>query len=380
MSRRALLLSRDVPPATTGSAVIVGNLVKQFRRDEMIVAGERPIGRPPVSWRAEWPEISYVAIGYPLTWRGVRWWRLIQLPMTFLKILYLARRHRCSAIITVFPTGIYLFAGYLAATFSGARLFPYLHNTFVENRRGVVKRIATVAQKLIFARSEHVFVISDGMLDLYRARYPGLKCSALVHSFGEIIPTGDALPRLKKPTDFLICGSINESCRDATERVCEALRQAKDARLTFLTGTPKAHLSRRGLLRAGVDYETVSRDEVVGKLRTADIVILPHGFVGAEAPEEYETIFPTRTIEYLICGRPILAHSPDSSYLTRFLRQHECALVVDEPSVSRLVEAIERLRSDSRLREALVGHALKAAEQFRATRVAHALRSHLDLG
>jgi glycosyltransferase involved in cell wall biosynthesis len=92
---------------------------------------------------------------------------------------------------------------------------------------------------------------------------------------------------------------------------------------------------------------------------------------------EYQTIFPTKTIEYLICGRPILAHTPPNCFLTRFLQQWDCALIVEEPTVDAVVAAIARLRSDKALRDRLVGNALKAAEQFQAEHVAAHLRKML---
>ena len=46
MSAKILLVSWTLPPEPTGSAVIVGNLAKQFRSSEMVIVGERP-GRSP---------------------------------------------------------------------------------------------------------------------------------------------------------------------------------------------------------------------------------------------------------------------------------------------------------------------------------------------
>jgi glycosyltransferase involved in cell wall biosynthesis len=107
-------------------------------------------------------------------------------------------------------------------------------------------------------------------------------------------------------------------------------------------------------------------------------VVLPHGFSGNSSPDEYRTIFPTKTIEYLICGRPILAHTPPDCYLTRFLRKHQCALIVDTPCIAALVEAVEKLRDDHELRSKLVTAATRTAELFHAPRVANRLRLSLE--
>ncbi len=217
------------------------------------------------------------------------------------------------------------------------------------------------------------------MRELYHERYPDLRCSVLPHSFNEAVPTFTPPPVPRPSPRFVICGSINESCLDAALRVSEAIALVKGARLTLLSGTPAAVLRRLGMLREGVRHESVSRDQLMERLQQADVVVLPHGFHGALSAEEYRTIFPTRTIEYLISGRPILAHAPGDCYLARFLTEHECALVVAEPSVNAVSQAIERLLSDDVLRRRLVQNALRVAEMFTARRVARLLRGHVEV-
>jgi hypothetical protein len=378
MKKKILLVSWTIPPEPTGSAVIVGNLAKQFSSHEMIIAGERPFRRPNSVWRKDWPQLKYVAAGWPPTWRGARWWRALQIPLIVLLCLRLALKHRCSIIIAVFPNEVFLLTGYLTALCTGACFFPYFHNTWVENRDGVARRFANIMQSRIFMRSEHVFLMSQGMVELFRERYPSIDCSALIHSFNEELPQFEPPPAPRSPLRVTIAGTIHESCRDATVRVCEAISCIENAQLTFLTGTPRANLEKLNLLKDGACYRSVSSDHVIANLREADIVILPHGFTGGYSPEEYRTMFPTKTIEYLLCGRPILAHAPPNCYLTRFLSEHQCARIVDSPSVPALVEGLHRLRYDSQLRSDLVRNALCAAKIFHAPRVAKTVRKVLE--
>src|SRR5229473_1232514 len=79
MPGKILVISWSLPPEPTGSAVIIGNLAKQFSAEEMVLAGEKAYRRPPVSWRENWPRIVYIASSLPPTWRGARWWRRVQL-------------------------------------------------------------------------------------------------------------------------------------------------------------------------------------------------------------------------------------------------------------------------------------------------------------
>ncbi|WP_447603649.1 hypothetical protein [Nitrospira sp. Nam80] len=262
------------------------------------------------------------------------------------------------------------------------KLYPYFHNTYVEQRTpgGVAHRFAAWLQAKVFYHARHVFVMSQGMVDLYRERYPHVtRCSALVHSFNDDIPEAPAFspPGARDPVRVTLSGNINASCVDAAVRSCAALAQL-NGRLTVLSGTPRAYLQQLGILREGVQYETVSRDDIVRRLGEADIVLLAHGFTGPLSQEEYRTIFPTRTIEYLICGRPILLHAPADCYLTRFMEQYRCALIVNEPRVESVRAGIRRLSEDADLRITLVRQALKAAALFRAPVVAGMLRSILS--
>jgi glycosyltransferase involved in cell wall biosynthesis len=372
MSEKVLLLSWSVPPEITGSSIIVGNLARQFSREEMILAGEKPFGMPAMTWREEWPEICYVQSVWPVTGRGIRWWRLAQFPRLLWNCMRLIRRHRVTTVLVVFPSEHFLLAGYLAACWTGCRLLAYFHNTYYECRSGLAKRLAAWLQERVFTKAAHVFVMSEGMAEFYRERYPDLRQTPLVHSFNEDIPEFD-LPAVGSPLRLAMSGSMN-AAEDAAARLAEAVAATPDARLSLLTATAPAYLRALGILRDGTTHETVARDRLLDRLAGADIVLLPHGLSGPYPREEYATIFPTKTIEYLICGRPILAHCTAGSFLARFLAENDCALLVDQPDVNALRQAIARLRSDADLRAHLVRNALKTAEQFRAARVAQHLR------
>jgi glycosyltransferase involved in cell wall biosynthesis len=202
----------------------------------------------------------------------------------------------------------------------------------------------------------------------------------LVHAFNEPIPVCDVLPPVGSPLRLAFCGNVNLSCEDAATRFGQAIAACNDVVVRIYSGTNPDYLRQIGLLPPGVSCEKLSRDEIPSRLSKADILLLPHGFSDPGcAPEEFLTIFPTKTIEYLISGRPILAHSPAESYLTRFLIEHDCALVVDRPDVGALRAAIERLRNDGELRLRLVRNALLAARFFRGPRVAAELRRRLAI-
>jgi hypothetical protein len=371
------MVSRSVPPEPSGSAIIAANLARHFGPDEMILAGENPSDLPPVTWNDSWARLAYIARSLPRDARGRITYRRIQIPLLTARIVRLVRKHRVPTLLGVFPSEEYLAAAYLAARLTRTRLIGYFHNTYVENRSGSRLARAKKLQDAVFNYASHVFVMSQGMLDLYKRNYPGLSCSALTHSFNGDIPAFEPTPPIGSTLKVALLGNINESCLDATKRVCDAVKQRADIQLRLISGTARTVIAKYGLLNDPDQQRTVPYEQVRSELQWADVVALPHGFTGGFTTEEYETIFPTRTIDYLLCGRPILAHSPAGCFLNRFLAEHECAHIIDQPNVPAVSEAFDRLRSDKELRNRLVKTSLETAAMFHASHVAGVLRSRL---
>jgi len=73
-------------------------------------------------------------------------------------------------------------------------------------------------------------------------------------------------------------------------------------------------------------------------------------------------------------------HISPALLITPFLKQHDCALVVEESSETALVDAIRRLQADAELRVRLVKNALRTARMFQAPVVAKHLREVLAQG
>ncbi len=374
MDGKIMLVTWGVPQGWQGMSVVTRNLGRQFTADQMVIVGEEPDKVTPIGWQDPLPQVFAVASTITWSCRASYWWRRLMLPVICLRMLRLARKHDCRAIVAIYPNSDYLVAGFLVARWTGAKFFPYYHNLWVENCRGLSRKLTAWLQARIFDRSTHVFLMSEGMARFFRRHYGGVECSALVHSFNGPLPADSPPPPPQRPLQLITCGNINDSCLDATRRICQAVAQTPDVRYTFLSGRPRAYYESMGLLTDRIGYDTVPGDQVVQRMSQADIAILPHGFVGNYPPTEYETMFPTKTIEFLLSGRPILAHSPPDCYLTHFLKEHECALVADSPDVSAVAAAIERLRGDAVLRQKLVRRALHAARQFSAPIVAARFR------
>jgi hypothetical protein len=230
-------------------------------------------------------------------------------------------------------------------------------------------------QPRVFSAAETVFVVSEGLKQFYEPLYPTTDFVPLVHSFNEPLQEAPAPRELHSPLRLAFVGNLNDSNIDAMRRLAEVANRRSNCCLTIYSGTPEWFFQKVGIAGERFAFRQVPFDQLTADLRQHDILMLPHGFSGGLSEAEYRTIFPTRAISCLMVGRPILAHSPPDSYLTRWLREHDCAEIVDIPSTSKLEEALERLAADFARRQVLVHNALVAVRQFEAPRVAATLRN-----
>lgn len=376
LKTKILVLSWSVPPAATGSGIVMQNLLQQFSQNEMVVVGAYYIGHPQSTWKRFWPHIVYGMLNPPEYWRGQRWWRIIQSPILLIVSLRTMLVNRCQIILAVYPDDIFLLNAYLLARLFCKPLFVYFHNTYLENSPHNI--LAKWLQPRVLNYAKHIFVMSEGVKRFYQKQYPEKKFSSLTHIVPKLpdIDQIDEIP-LHSPIRLVFIGNVNGSCEDAARRFALLVNDNPGIELRIYSGMSPRSFYQKGFTGKNVTIETVPYDQLLVKIGDADIVIHPHGFHGPMANHEYQTIFPTKTIEYLLCRRPILAHLPDDCFLAEFYRQYDCALIVNEPTLDSLKQGLNTLALDKALRRRLVMNALKAARQFYAPRVADELRKNI---
>ncbi len=378
LDKKTLLVSWGLPPALIGSSNIVANLAAQFEPEEMVLVGEKWITPNQQTEATEpgKPEVHYSGKQWP--YRGRKYVRLITYPIVPWRIWRTFRKTKCKQIIAVFPDEFYMSAAWFVAKLTGATFYPYYHNTYVENRKGIKLTFAKWLQRKTFESAPVVFVMSDGMTEFLESKYPGVNFVSLVHTFNEPIQTSPVPPSPSDALRVAFMGSLNGSNSDAMSRINGILKTRNEIAFTTYSRAGKKEFGKLGIGGDQVTHTSVAYDEVTHALRQHDILFLPHGFEGVLNEVEYATIFPTRTIPYLLSGRPIIAHSPPNSFLTKWLRKNDCAEIVDVPTEDALVTAFEKLLKSPERQKQLVDNALKAVQQFKAENVANELRSILN--
>ena len=356
----------------------MANLARQFTGSEMVMAGELAPGPESNLWTNENNNVAIHYIHRTWRWKFKKTFRLLVSPLVLFRLWKVYRREKCEQIVAVHPVEFYLCIGYLVSIFTGGPFYSYFHNTYLDNRRGFRKWFAHWLQPRVFQRSKAVFVMSKGMEKIWEKQYPDTNFIPLVHTFNEKVNQPTIRPEVTEDFRIAFMGNLNRSNTEAMSRFSGVMERFPKCRLVTFSGVPDKHFAAIGLSDERIEHTRVGYDEVVECLSKFDLLFLPHGFTGGMEEIEYRTIFPTRTIPYLLSGVPIVAHSPPHAFLTEWLRETDAAEVVDTPSVDAICEAISRLMNNKVRRKELVNNAYTAVQQFRANNVANLFRQTLN--
>ncbi len=382
---KILLVSSTILPQRGGSSVIVENLARNFSKEQMLVLGSKGLfGKNHMNRDPAGPEFRYFFSELSIFGRGARffdWFRRRKMKPLIKAMEKIIRQENITYVIGVYPNQFYCVAAARAAKQAGVPFSSYFHNTYEDNP-GLNDPDASQWQKEIFDHSQYIFVMSDGLKEFYERKHPGKTFIPLVHTFKEFpdASKNSGLPGPNKDIYKLVAiGNFNPSNMEATIRFLEAVASHPKYELSIYTHVPGVLLNHRGLNTSLFDHKpAVWPDEIHAELQHFDICVLTHGFHGAYGPIEYETIFPTRTIPFLLSGKPIFAHSPEGSFLNKFLIKNQCAELVAEPDVSKIIEGLERIADNREHQEYLVSNAYKTAQLFHGPKVAEQLLNTLS--
>lgn len=311
--------------------------------------------------------------------RYTNWiWRRISHPFVVRRLVQMARRLRPRVIIGVYPYHHFLD---MAAKVACAEKIPwiaYINDIMLEqfDGRHDEKWVADI-QSRTFREASSLMAISGGVADYYRRMY-GVEAMELPHVYTG--PPLKEIPRRTVRRQGFWGGSIYDINIRALGRVSNALASCK-CKLVVTT-----HTSLRNIERSGVPIENLVKEYIPRRedyLRTLEeqgilVVALDWPDESPIADVELETIFPTKTIEYLASGRPIVVHCPEHYFLAKFFLEHQCGLVVAERSEEALRQAIWLLLEGGERVDAMCLNARKTVEKFAAARVARQLKDEVD--
>jgi len=366
-SGNVMIVTAFYPPIPGGTSVIIKNLLKGVNSDSYTIFTNTPSG----DYRNNENNVIYGMHALPNFYFLSRFetlWQIFQYKFALRKLIKLCISTNVTKIIGIYPDYLFLKLAYDASKALKLPLFCYLHDTIAEGLDDTQFRYKAISlQEKIFKESIHIWVMSEGMKNLYLDKY-NLHVDVLEHSYPEKRIEREYNSNIAKNNLFW-GGAVYRINKNSLKRVfnCAAnlnmeIEVAANISLNFF--------NKNGFQFNRLKITNYTREEYIKTICVKGILVLALDWP-EESPvhkDELATIFPTKTIEYLHSGRPILIHCPDNYFLAQFFLKYDCGLVISSRDINSLEYGIKSL-SDDALNERIVKNAISASKIFDHERI-----------
>jgi len=357
-----LILSYSFPPCTRGAPTLMYNLCKYLpKKSFQVITADSELAVHAGDYDSKYV-LNCSTIRLPVRDYGVR----AGLKFFFLTILtgiLLNKRGEFDCLLSVYPSEYDLYAAYVLRKITRKPLIIYMHDLFSEVRKDAwLYSIWRSIERKIFSSASEIIVTNERFRDYYLKRGVAKvmvlqSCMDLNEENQQAASQNISLKKPSKKLRIVFTGLVYKANEDAILCFLKASEKVKDVEVVFATASKKDYLKNVsvGYLPKKACYELQ---------RNADVLFLPLSFDNSY-PEEIECAFPTKALEYLAAGRPILAIVPEGTFSEEFVERNEIGIVVTELSEQRVMDAIERLR-DKEARKVFSENASKAAPLYDA--------------
>jgi len=263
-------------------------------------------------------------------------------------------------IFLIFPSTSSFVGGYIVACLRNIPFQIYTIDLLANSRLHKLEYyLLKFFEKKILKKSHKVYVLNQSIVEFYNKlverEYILLPHTADITKINDV----SLSKRESKEKVIVFAGQIHSISLDALQNLIRAVRLITEypVKIQIFTNQPDHVLKKMGLLNSFVETRFISDyDELLEMQRRADILFSPVAF-DPRYPKQAETCFPTKTFDYIKAERPILVHAPDHYYYTRYMDEHNSALIVSSFAPEELKKGILRLLTDKKLQHELIKNA-----------------------
>lgn len=224
--------------------------------------------------------------------------------------------------------------------------------------------LASIFEPKIIRSAEKIIVTNEGTKEFYIKRYGSNISSKItvIHNstFAEPYLKFHSPFDPKPPYTILYTGRIYWPQIRSIKNLIKAIEAIKEMDIVFkiYCPNPPDYLKKLGIRESKkVKILKPLPPEEIPKVQTkADILFLPLSWQ-TKSPDIINTATPGKLAEYLISGRPILIHAPPSSFLTKYAKEKNFGLVVDEENIEKLIKGIKKILTNKNFSEKIIENA-----------------------
>jgi glycosyltransferase involved in cell wall biosynthesis len=368
--KNILFVTTFYPPNNTGASVVMSNLIKELDQEKVYgvvtCANSYKDKDETINGKIVHKLFNFQYLFNPRLWFFVR-------RFTFnsekRKVIKLIKKEKITHVVGVYPDLDFLEIARSASEICGVKFYAYLHDTLAEGlSHKRYNNVVKVVQQKIFDTSHKIFVMSEGMKDLYKNKY-NVETIPLLHSFSEEVEEKKLNNNIEK--SIFWGGSIYSINKETVKRIHLACTDL-DYTLTLSAANTYDKLNKLGFVNNNIKIlPFLSREDYITILENQKALLLSIDWSEESVvhKDELGTIFPTKTIEYLISGRPIIVHCPEEYFLAKFFKKNKCGIVLTDRNPKLIKEQIEAVFSDEKILQEMVSNAYKASKQFHISAV-----------
>lgn len=223
--------------------------------------------------------------------------------------------------------------------------------------------LARIFEATLFRNAQKIVLTNTGTKDYYAKRYDSLIVDKMVIIYNSAFPEPFLKDHIshspKPPYQIFFTGRISWPQAGSLKNLIRAVEEIMDldVHLKIYTPSPRDYLAKMGIVESSkISFDMAPPQEMPAIQSQADILFLPLSW-HTKSQAIIDTATPGKFTDYLMAGKPILVHSPASSFLSRYSKEHQVALVVDEENIEQLKAGIRKLLLDSTFGANLVRNA-----------------------
>lgn len=284
-----------------------------------------------------------------------------------------------TSILAISDNGPCFMTGWIAHRSTGAPLDLFIFDLWRGNIFGWFDElVASLFQQRVLAASRRVFSAGEGISE-YLSTKLGIESVVIRNS---VVARGatsvGSRSVLALPMVVLYTGGVYWAQLDTILDMIAAVRDMVGIEFHVYSRQLQDQLAVMGVMGNNVVlHQGLPEDEVRDRQAAADVLYLPMSF-GEKGRHIIETAQPAKFAEYMASGVPVLIHAPAYAFVTRYAREHDIAVVVDQPGSGELTRVLTALISDrTHAQRKAARAAALASKSYDSLEVSHLLQSYL---